>query len=135
MMSFHSINEWYSMKLQKLTPMLRTTDLKATVEFYTTVLGFECGAFSEEWGWAALQRDEVAIMVALPNAHAPFEKPAFTGSFYFRTDDVEAIWQQIKDQAKICYPIENFEYGMREFAIYDNNGYLIQFGQDISEQR
>ena len=24
--------------------------------------------------------------------------------------------------------------GMREFAIYDNNGYLLQFGQEIDEQ-
>lgn len=30
------------------------------------------------------------------------------------------------------YPVEDFGYGMREFAIYDNNGYLLQFGQEIS---
>jgi hypothetical protein len=33
----------------------------------------------------------------------------------------------------VCYGIEDFFYGMREFAIYDNNGYLLQFGQPISE--
>jgi len=32
---------------------------------------------------------------------------------------------------RICYPIETFEYGMREFAIYDNNGYLLQFGEAV----
>ena len=26
---------------------------------------------------------------------------------------------------------EDFEHGMREFAIYDNNGYMLQFGQEI----
>jgi hypothetical protein len=30
------------------------------------------------------------------------------------------------------YTIENFEYGMREFAIYDNNGYMLQFGHHAS---
>lgn len=63
------------MELQRLIPMLRTANLKATVEFYTTVAGFECNALNEEWGWASLQRDEVTIMVALPNAPAPFENP------------------------------------------------------------
>jgi uncharacterized glyoxalase superfamily protein PhnB len=57
--------------------------------------------------------------------------PLFTGSLYFRTDDVDGLWQRLKDKARICYPIDNFEYGMREFAIYDNNGYLLQFGQPL----
>jgi hypothetical protein len=29
--------------------------------------------------------------------------------------------------------MENFEYGMREFAIYDNNDTMLQFGQEIDE--
>ena len=32
------------MKLANLTPMLRTKDLQGSVDFYTHVLGFECGA-------------------------------------------------------------------------------------------
>ncbi len=55
----------------------------------------------------------------------------FTGSFYFSTDDVDAMWARLKDKAKVCYGIENFDYGMRKFAVYDNNGYLLQFGQAI----
>jgi len=34
-----------------------------------------------------------------------------------------------EEETRVCYPIENFAYGMREFAIYDNNGYLLQFGE------
>ena len=37
----------------------------------------------------------------------------------------------MKDKAEVVYPIEDFDYGMREFAIRDNNGYLLQFGQEI----
>jgi len=124
-----------TMALQKLTPMLRTKDLKASVEFYTNVLGFECESLSDEWGWASLSRDEVDLMLATPNAHEPFDKPAFTGSLYFRVNDVDAMWERLKGRGKVCYPIEDFEYGMREFAIYDNNGYLLQFGQEISVEQ
>ncbi|MGH7597891.1 MAG: VOC family protein [bacterium] len=122
------------MKFHELTPMLYTTNLKESVEFYTTLLGFQCDSMSEDWGWASVKRDSVAIMLALPNAHIPFDKPTFTGSLYLYADDVDALWQQLHDKVKVCYPIENFEYGMREFAIYDNNGYLLQFGQEISER-
>ena len=41
------------------------------------------------------------------------------------------MWEQVKDAARVCYPIEDFDYGMREFAVFDNNGYLLQFGQEI----
>jgi uncharacterized glyoxalase superfamily protein PhnB len=120
------------MRFEAITPMLGTKDLQGSVELYTQLLGFECGALSEDSGWASLSRDGVEIMLALPNAHEPFEKPAFTGSLYIRCDDVDAIWEQVKDRAKVCYPIEDFDYGMREFAIYDNNGYLLQFGQEVA---
>jgi uncharacterized glyoxalase superfamily protein PhnB len=75
--------------------------------------------------------DQVEIMLAFPNKHMPFEKTGFTGSFYIDTEDVDELWNALKDVVKICYPIENFEYGMREFAIYDNNGYIPQFGHEI----
>ena len=119
------------MKIESLTPMLRTWDFRASIMFYTEVLGFECESLSEESGWASLRRDSVAIMLAAPNQHEGDTAPAFTGSLYFRTDDVDGLWQRLKDRARVCYPIENFEYGMREFAIYDNNGYLLQFGQPL----
>ncbi|WP_165456536.1 VOC family protein [Pedobacter kyonggii] len=54
-----------------------------------------------------------------------------SGSLYINTNKVATLWESLKDQCEICYPSEDFDYGMREFAIYDNNGYLLQFGQDL----
>jgi len=121
------------MKLQFLRPMLWTEKLDETIEFYTKVLDFTLGNKNEEWGWAHLYKDNVEIMLAKPNEHEPFDKPTFTGSFYFITDDVDKLWQNLKDKTKVCYDIEDFDWEMREFAIYDNNGYILQFGQNISE--
>ncbi|WP_428657882.1 VOC family protein [Runella sp.] len=120
------------MKITRLTPMLYTTDLTGTVNFYTQTLGFTCDAFQESWGWASVKLDDIQIMLSLPNAHVSFEKTIFTGSFYFTTLTVDILWEQIKDKVNVCYPIATFDYGMREFAIYDNNGYLLQFGQESS---
>jgi len=38
-------------------------------------------------------------------------------------------YESLADKARIYYPSENFEYAMREFAIKDCNGYILQFGQ------
>jgi uncharacterized glyoxalase superfamily protein PhnB len=114
--------------------MLWTEDLIGTVEFYTNVLDFDAGEVSEDWGWASLSKDGVALMLARPNEHEKYDKIGFTGSFYFNTDDVDALWEALKDKARVCYGLENFFYGMREFAIYDNNGYLLQFGQETADK-
>ena len=111
--------------------MLAVNSIDDTILFYRNLLGFEC--VNRLHGWAALQKDAVEIMISLPNTHEPFEKPNLTGSLYFNSSDVDALWNEIKDRASIVYPIENFFYGMREFAIRDNNGYVLQFGQEITD--
>jgi catechol 2,3-dioxygenase-like lactoylglutathione lyase family enzyme len=119
------------MKLTSLRPIIWTDLFEATIKFYTNVLGFSFAERNDDWAWASLYKDSVEIMIALPNQHTPFDKPKFTGSFYFNTDDVETLWIQLKDNVKICYALETFEWGMREFAFYDNNGYILQFGQEV----
>lgn len=123
------------MTLHALAPMLRTPDVPGSVAFYRDVLGFQCDADGSD-GWASLRRDGVEIMLATPNAHEDSGPPAVTGSpspvsLYLRTDDVDGWWRRLKDAARVCYPLEAFWYGMREFAVYDNNGYLLHFGQPV----
>ena len=120
------------MTFHHLRPMLWTADLDETIAFYTSTLSFTCGDRNDDWGWAAMHRDGVEIMVARPNEHTPFTAPAFTGSLYVNVDAVDALWEDLRDKARVVYPLEEFEWGMREFAIYDNNGYMLQFGQDIA---
>ena len=121
------------MKVTVLRPMLWTEDFGGSIDFYTGVLGFECCGRNDDRGWASLRLDDVWIMLAKPNAHEKYDKIGFTGSFYYTTDDVEAMRARIGDKAKLCYDIETFPWGMREFAIYDNNGYILQFGEEVNE--
>jgi uncharacterized glyoxalase superfamily protein PhnB len=115
------------MKFERLIPMMRTWQMEQSIKFYTEVLGFRRESAME--GWALLVRDGAAVMFSAPNQHEGDVAPAFTGSLYIETDEVDALWVSVKDRARVCYPPEDFDYGMREFAIYDNNGYLVQFGQ------
>ena len=116
------------MKLDRLAPMLQTKNLRETIEFYTRVLGFECVESNEEW--CALAHGPVNLMFAVSNEN-PTEKLGFTGSFYFYPENVDELWEELKEKTNLAYGIDDFEYGMREFAIYDNNGYLLRFGNVI----
>lgn len=116
------------MKFQNLTPMLWTKNLEETITFYTTLLGFTCREYNKDWNWAALHKDDIEIMLAYPNAHFK-EEIGFSGSFYFQVNEVERLWQNLKNKAIIVYDLEVFDWGMKEFAIKDNNGYVLQFGE------
>lgn len=115
-----------------LCPILWTNELQTTLDFYVNVLGFTCAEYNEEWQWASLYKEEVEIMLSKPNEHTPFEKSQFTGSFYFRVTQVEQLWDALRDRCKVCYELDEFPWQMKEFAIYDNNGYLLQFGEEVS---
>lgn len=78
-------------------------------------------------------KDDTRIMFGKPIEFDEHGKSEFTGSFYFKVDDVEALWQKFKDSPLVYYPLETFAYEMKEFAIKDPNGYILQFGQDVSD--
>lgn len=101
--------------------------------FYTQILGFTLLGRNDDWQWAFLKKDDIQIMLSKPNEHENFKRICFTGSFYFNVEKVDELWEDLKTKAKICYEIETFEWGMREFAVFDNNRYILQFGEPVDE--
>jgi uncharacterized glyoxalase superfamily protein PhnB len=112
--------------------MLWVNDVRATIDWYIQHLEFEEGNYVHEWQWGVVEKDEIMTMLAKANEHTHYNGPVFTGSFYINTDNVDAWWEKLKDQPFVYYSLENFEYGMREFAIKDCNGYILQFGKDLT---
>ena len=131
-------------KLNSLSPILWTKDLKATTAFYETILGFKAqGNFPN---FVSLTRDDVNIMFVLPtkdpedlkdpgNKEKFFSKPQLTGNIFIFTDHVDQIWDSVKDKVTIKSPIADRGYLMRDFSILDNNGYELVFGEDISTKK
>jgi uncharacterized glyoxalase superfamily protein PhnB len=119
-------------QFNSLRPMLRTLDLPATIDFYTRVLGFRCIAHEPDVEWASLEREGIGLMLSGPNASEGDTRAHFTGSLYFEVSDVDALWAQVRDRAAVSDELETFDHGMREFAIRDNNGYLLQLGQAVA---
>ena len=113
--------------------MLETENLEQTIEFYTQNLGFECRSVYPKGSpcWISLWNGDAEIAFGTPNAHKNFEKPILTGSIYLTIENVDELWQKLKDKVEIAYAIENFDYGMREFGIKDCNGYILNLGQNI----
>lgn len=119
------------MSYTALRPILWTENIDETIGFYIRILGFSLMERNDEWRWASLKKDNVQIMLS-QNEYEKLNEIGFTGSFYFNVDNVDELWEDLKTKVKVAYEIKTFEWEMREFGIYDNNGYLLQFGQPVN---
>jgi uncharacterized glyoxalase superfamily protein PhnB len=113
------------MAIQGVAIALGTEDVARSVKFYVEQLGFTCGL--QLAGFARVRLGAADIMLALPNAHTPWNGPSLTGAIYLEVDNVDELWENLKSRARIVYPIETMEYGMREFGLLDDKGYQLSF--------
>ena len=119
------------MSVNWMSIVLTTEDIARSVRFYVEQLGFTCTFESEIF--ARVELGCADIMFGAPNAHIPWAGPRFTGSIYLNVDDVDEVWQRLKDRVRVVYPIETVGYGLREFGVLDDNGYQLSFSQRFGE--
>lgn len=118
-------------KLSGIIPKLETSNIEETITFYQSILDFKLtGNFK---GNIFLSIDDHTIMFHELSEYHGQEKPIMTGSLYLNVNNIDDIYASIKDKVKLRYPLENFDHGMREFAFFDPNGYLIQMGMAINK--
>lgn len=119
------------MAMRALTPMLQTGDMDRTVAWYGDMLGFRCVSRTGD-DWCRLEQDGVSLMF-MRNHH--LGSPQATATQYIYVDDVDALWERLKDRITAEWGPEDMPYGLREFAIRDPDGYLLSFGAPLGEAR
>lgn len=55
-------------------------------------------------------------------------------TFYIKVEDMEKFYASIQDKVEVVKKLFTTWYGMKEFYIRDNNGYVLTFAEAISEQ-
>ena len=137
------------MKTKKLAPNLMVKDVGQTVTFYTKHLGINLvmavpetqdGMDTEiiknkKYVWAKIKKDQVEIMlqevVSLKNDVKAFYNYEIGASvsFYIEMQKVADFYNQIKNKVEIIKELTVSWYGMHEFYIRDNNGYILCFAE------
>lgn len=124
--------------MNSLTINLMVKDVSACIDFYKDNLGFEVvmgepvNGFSE---WAMMTSGDVSIMFheekSIKTEYPNLKDNKVTASFtmYIKTDKVEALYNNLKDKVEIVLDYHQTPYGANEFAIYDNNGYVLTFAE------
>lgn len=114
--------------LKTAIPILASLNAEATIDFYTSKLGFD---FKANWdGYLIFSKDEITIH--LWPTDDP-ELPKATGC-YINVTEVDALFEAC-DKQGVVHPngrLKDMPWGMRQFSILDNNGNIIHFGQDTA---
>lgn len=118
----------------QITPFLPSSNIAASVAFYTDILGFTC--FVNEDGYAYLERDRVGIRLLAPDGTGTASQGPTLA--YIDVLDVGHIAEELR-RALNSLPEERWSgpkdqsYGMRELIVRDPDGNIITFGQGIGD--
>ena len=129
------------MGLKSLTPNLMVEDVRATVDFYRDVMGFDLLTSVPEEGdvldWAMVQRDEVRLMFqsrSSLSSDVPSLESAPIGAsqtFYVEVADIQSLYDHLKGKVETIKDLHTTFYNTREFYFRDPNGYIFGFSEDI----
>ncbi|MFJ2669024.1 VOC family protein [Nocardia fluminea] len=122
------------MRLSSYYPVLATTRIAESRDFYTAWFGFEI-VFEADW-YVSLRRpgadDEPAYELALldpahPTIPAGFGKPVQGVVLNFEVDDVDAEWDRLVETGGLRAELDlrTEDFGQRHFIVADPAGVLI----------
>ncbi|MDR1181174.1 MAG: hypothetical protein LBL13_04270 [Bacteroidales bacterium] len=138
------------MKLNKLSPNFAVTDIRETVGFYLEKLGFELVALVPEsqdgveqqfsdgkkYVYAMMKKGNVELMFQRSDSFhedvslADKEISGASVSFYMEGEGIEAFYSELKNKNVETSELKLTWYGIQEFYLKDNNGYILGFAEE-----
>jgi uncharacterized glyoxalase superfamily protein PhnB len=128
--------------MNSLAPNLMVYNVDDTVEYYKSYFNFDLVASEPQKGdlqWAMIKNGDVTLMLQdidrLRNDLPYFEDIEPGGGFtlFIQVDEVEKLYDKIKDDIEVISDLNITFYGMNEFTIRDLNGYVLTFAERIEE--
>ena len=118
-----------------VTPCLKTRDLAATVDFYVNVLGFVVDTVHpSETPTLCILDHETVHLAFVTDPQNWYQEPRLAGQLWIGVTDVMAMHARVVEKGvTVEWGPEVYTYGRREFAIKDNNGYLLAFSEPTSD--
>jgi uncharacterized glyoxalase superfamily protein PhnB len=139
------------MKLNKLTPNFEVANIKQTIKFYKDVLGFSLImavpesqdgielqlSDSKEYIYALVSKDNVELMFQRTDSFKQdivISKKLPVGasvSFYMEVEGINDFYNEVKSKNIQTTELKTAWYGMNEFYLNDNNGYILGFAEKV----
>jgi catechol 2,3-dioxygenase-like lactoylglutathione lyase family enzyme len=124
------------MRISGIIPQLRTTDLDASIRFYTDKIGFTQEFLYDDF-YAGIRAGNRIFHLKLVDEKDPSIEFVDHGDhfhLYFETDDVLAVAEALKKNGvRLVKDVHETAWGTRELVLHDDQGHTLYFGQSLSE--
>src|SRR5256884_3194296 len=121
-----------NMQISSAIAQLRTTDLAASIRFYTTKIGLTL-EFQHEDFYAAIRAGGQLFHLKLVDEKDPTIEFVDQGEhfhLYFETDDAAATADALKrNGVQLVKDVHETTWGTREFVLKDHQGHTLYFGE------
>jgi catechol 2,3-dioxygenase-like lactoylglutathione lyase family enzyme len=121
----------------RVLPCLLVSDMRRSLHFYLSMLGFiQTGYYPIESDpiRTEVRRDDVAIILLADATRVAAEKPALTGALYMFPESVDDLANELRGKVTFAWGPEDTDFGLREFAISDPDGYTLVFATRIPKK-
>jgi len=123
-----------NMQISSAIAQLRTTDLAASIRFYTTKVGLTI-EFQHEDFYAAVRAGGQLFHLKLVDEKDPTIEFVDQGEhfhLYFETDDAAATADALKrNGVQLVKEVHQTTWGTKEFVINDDQGHTLYFGETL----
>ncbi|HVT28943.1 MAG TPA: VOC family protein [Lacipirellulaceae bacterium] len=116
----------------RVLPCLLVADMRRSLDFYVDVLGFtQTGYYPIESNpvRTEVRRDDVAIVLLSEAVHLEANEPSFSGALCIFPESIERLANEMRGKVPFAWGPEATDYGIREFAIRDPDGYTLVFAE------
>lgn len=119
--------------VEKVVPMIHVPDVRATVEWYRGIGFTVLDTYSNEGeglSWAIVSFGSTEVMFNQGGQTSDrFRRDV---DLYVYSDNVDGLYERLKDRVEIVEGLHDTFYGMREFIIRDLNRFWMTFAQPSS---
>lgn len=132
------------MEYKSLSPNIGVKNVEETVQFYTEILGFKLvmsvsSSDGDSLLWAMVVNGRAKLMFqdaeSLKEEYPQLADRPITSimTFYIKMQGMRELYEKLQGTAYIAKEMNKTAYGIDEFAVIDNNGYILTITEEIVE--
>ena len=124
------------MKYKNAVPVIATTDVRSTIDYYVGTLGFrEHFIYGDPPVYAGVKRDDVLLYISRDSEFAAvMNDRGLHPDIFLWVQNVDDVFQEHKQQgAKIVEDISDRPWDARQYVVEDLNGYHLKIAEPIDE--
>ncbi len=104
---------------------ITVSDMTISRAFYEDILGFTFDSYYEPTNWLAYTMDD-QVLFGIQEVK-DFQRQHSEDMLDFYLEDIDLLWNRIKDRCTVINPLERTPWGSYKFVIRDPDGFMLGF--------